>query len=422
MWLYNLVMLEFLLGSTPAAAQNTAFLDDPRVSDAAVIRQMLETGDGRAAVIISLEEPLEISTFADWRDPRAARNHRERVESMQRTVLDGMPPAEFTLQHRLENLPIVSGEITAVGLRTLLANPRIELIEVDGEVRPHTQQGIALMDGGLPRSAFSGSGVSIAIVDTGIDYNHVKMGNAAFPNAKVIGGYDFGDDDADPLDVNGHGTSAAAVAAGTIGAVGDYVGGVAVFAKLYALKVFPDEGESASTSDILAAWDWCITHQDDDPENPILVINNSLGGGYYTSACGSGSFASTADDAAAAGITIIASSGNEGFCDALASPACTPAVISVGAVYDADIGSYSPLHRRPFLHRGLDWRVRVRMVLHRRGDGGRSGHLLLEQRELSRSTRAVEQSVRPYRGRGATTPVLAARRPRDRMPRAPPRC
>ena len=107
-------------------------------------------------------------------------------------------------------------------------------------------------------------------------------------------------------------------------------------------KVSWSKGESASTSDILAAWDWCITHQGDDPENPILVINNSLGGGYYTSACGSGSLASTAEDAATAGITIIASSGNEGFCDALASPACTPGVISVGAVYDADIGSYSP--------------------------------------------------------------------------------
>ncbi|NTW37562.1 MAG: hypothetical protein HGB17_15910, partial [Syntrophobacteraceae bacterium] len=42
------------------------------------------------------------------------------------------------------------------------------------------------------RDAYIGGGVSIAIVDTGIDYTHSRLGGAGFPNDKAIGGYDYG--------------------------------------------------------------------------------------------------------------------------------------------------------------------------------------------------------------------------------------
>ena len=47
-----------------------------------------------------------------------------------------------------------------------------------------------------------------------------------------------------------------------------------------------------------------------------------------------------AANAVAAGITIFASSGNNGYCDAIAWPACISYVNSVGAVYDANMGTY----------------------------------------------------------------------------------
>ncbi len=64
---------------------------------------------------------------------------------------------------------------------------------------------------------FDGAGHAIAVLDTGVDYNIPELGGGGFPNAKVVGGADLGDADADPLDCQGHGTSVASVAAGPMG-------------------------------------------------------------------------------------------------------------------------------------------------------------------------------------------------------------
>jgi len=124
---------------------------------------------------------------------------------------------------------------------------------------------------------------------------------------------------------------------------GRYIGGVAYNAKLYALKVEDSNGYIYNDS-IVAAWNWCVSHKNDNSSYPILVISTSLGGGRYYSACdsSSGSLATAANNAVAAGITILASSGNDGYCDSIASPACLSNVISVGAVYDAPFGTYYP--------------------------------------------------------------------------------
>ena len=104
---------------------------------------------------------------------------------------------------------------------------------------------------------------------------------------------------------------------------------------------YAGSGGSASDADIIAAWDWCVTHKNDDPTNPILVISTSFGGDRYTSNCdgAQSTYFTAANNAVAAGITVLASAGNEGYCDSLASPACVSSVISVGAVFDAGYAS-----------------------------------------------------------------------------------
>ncbi len=84
-----------------------------------------------------------------------------------------------------------------------------------------------------------------------------------------------------------------------------------------------------------------MTHQNDDPNHPIMVISTSFGGGRFFSSCDSATPAMTmaANNAVAAGITVLASSGNNGYCDSMGWPACISSVISVGAVYDASFGT-----------------------------------------------------------------------------------
>ena len=59
----------------------------------------------------------------------------------------------------------------------------------------------------------TGKGVTVAVIDTGIDYTQKVLGGGFGPNFKVIAGHDFYDDDDDPMDESGHGTSVAGVIA-----------------------------------------------------------------------------------------------------------------------------------------------------------------------------------------------------------------
>src|SRR5687768_7758639 len=84
----------------------------------------------------------------------------------------------------------------------------------------------------------NGAGTTVAVIDTGIDYTHPSLGGGLGRDFKVIGGYDFVDDDADPMDPSGHGTAVAGVIAAEPYTVdGVTYQGVAPDAKLVALRV-----------------------------------------------------------------------------------------------------------------------------------------------------------------------------------------
>ena len=68
------------------------------------------------------------------------------------------------------------------------------------------------------KDCLTGEGITIAIIDTGIDYTHPDLGGCFGDGCKVVGGYDFVNSDDDPMDDQGHGTHVAATAAGE----GDY--------------------------------------------------------------------------------------------------------------------------------------------------------------------------------------------------------
>jgi len=117
-----------------------------------------------------------------------------------------------------------------------------------------------------------GDGIVIGIIDTGIDYNHPDLGGGIGANKKVIGGYDFINNDPDPLDDHGHGTHVAGIAAAS-----GTLKGVAPNAKLMAIKVLDKYG-SGSDSQVLAGVEYAM-----DPDgNPLTddapdVVNMSLG-------------------------------------------------------------------------------------------------------------------------------------------------
>lgn len=205
------------------------------------------------------------------------------------------------------------------------------------------------------------SDMTIAIIDSGIDYLHANFGGAgdpaefeandknlieagSFPTAKVIGGWDFAgptynsrvDDfpkpDPDPLDVNGHGSHVAGSAAG-IGVEGRIGPGVAKGARLLALKVFSDEGGSTDlTTDAI---DYALDPNGDGAiDDRVDVINMSLGARFGDQNDPS-ALASTV--AVQTGVIVVASAGNNGDnAYVTGSPGVSPEVITVGATIAGD--------------------------------------------------------------------------------------
>lgn len=295
-------------------------------------------GESTARVIVTLKKPVTANGLNNMKSPEIRQTLSQMVQNAQANVLKDLTPNEVQVTNRFTYIFGFSASVTLQGLQALIDNPDVTSIEKDEILHAHLAQGIPLMNATTPRSSYNGSGVSVAICDTGIDYSHPRLGNGGFPNSKVIGGYDTGQNKADPIDGNGHGTACAGIVAGSLGTTGDYIGGVAYSAKLYALKMtYNSTGGSAYSSDMIEAWEWCITHQNDNLSNPIMIISTSFGGGRYYSTCDSASSAMTtaASNAVSAGMTLFVSSGNDGYCDSMGWPACISHVVSVGAVYDA---------------------------------------------------------------------------------------
>lgn len=99
----------------------------------------------------------------------------------------------------------------------------------------------------------------IAVIDTGVNYNHPDLTGSMWQNPypdKLPGtcGYDFGDDDADPMDQNGHGTHVAGIAAAqTDNGIG--ITGVSD-AKIMALKIISDSDDEITNAAIIEAYDY----------------------------------------------------------------------------------------------------------------------------------------------------------------------
>lgn len=330
---------------TPEQSQAIqALSNNPKlIASTEILREFTE-GKSRAAVIVNLCGLEKESLYQNFADMAVRQELRQAVREAQDQVIGGLDPVEVVITNRFTYQFGFSADVTLQGLQDLVAHADVLSIEPDRILHAHLAQGIPLMNATTPRSSYNGSGLSVAICDTGIDYTHARLGGGGFPNSKVIGGYDCGDDDTNPMDLQGHGTACAGIAAGNLGTVGSYIGGVAYNAKLYAVKISTGSTGSASTSNMIEGWEWCITHQNDNPSNPIRIISTSFGGGRYFSSCDGDTPAMTtaAANAVAAGMTLFVSSGNDGYCESMGWPACISHVISVGAVYDANLGRNPP--------------------------------------------------------------------------------
>jgi uncharacterized repeat protein (TIGR01451 family) len=215
---------------------------------------------------------------------------------------------------------------SAAALSAFLARPEVKAVYENRALHVVLAQSLPLI--GQPTVAAvgeKGAGTTVAVIDDGIDYTLSAFGNCTAPGSptscRVIYSHDFGTGTTD----TSHGTNVSAV-----------VVGVAPETRIAMLNAF--SGTTASSSDIISAINWAITNRS---TYNIAAINMSLGdGAKYTSTCTGGNpFATPITNAISAGMMVVVASGNEKFTDGISSPACSPGAISVGAAYDANVGT-----------------------------------------------------------------------------------
>ena len=184
--------------------------------------------------------------------------------------------------------------------------------------------------------SITGQGQTVAVIDTGVDYTHPSLGGGFGKGFKVVGGYDFLENDADPMDTEGHGTAVAGViAADRYVRNGVTYQGIAPNAKLVALRVGTED--NISDDRIEQALQWVVANYQ---TYGISVVNLSLGSGSYTSAYTSPQLSDEFQQLADLNISVFAASGNNGRSTfggrGIAYPAADANVVAVGSVTSGD--------------------------------------------------------------------------------------
>ncbi|MFN0039722.1 MAG: S8 family serine peptidase [Burkholderiales bacterium] len=309
---------------------------DKKVPDA--IRQALQRGLTQD-IIVEFDDKA-VRKWADDAVRRRGLQHEDqaiieskalRFGALKRAVFQGIGPGAALELRAYDHLPLAFLRVRdRRALDRLAARAEVVAVYPDERKRSNldaTSAGLV----GQPAAAgmgHTGSGTSVLVIDGGVNYTLAEFGSCTAPgvpaSCKVVYANDL-TGTATQLDHHGHGTNVSGIVIGT-----------APDARIVMQNVF---GANNFTSDslILQAINWGIANRS---AYNIRAINMSLGDGSLNAvACSAGNpYRSAVQTAWNAGLITVASAGNEGFTSGIGKPACTPYVVSVGAVYSADWG------------------------------------------------------------------------------------
>ena len=334
----------------PSGAESLR-LDAPVVADeadAAALQTSLASV-GSTHVMVRLEQPSAAELSPDG---PATGNLLGEIESQQRAVLADIrrvaPDVKVIAQTQLV-LNAVFVEIDAAMIPRLAALPNVLRVVPVGNYELDLSETVPYIGGTTVQNAgYDGTGVRVAVLDSGIDYTHIAFGgggtvadyNAAysdptsrdglFPTARVVEGYDFVGEtwpntgllpDDDPIDFQGHGTHVADIIGGAMG--------VAPGVDLYAVKVCSAVSTSCSGVALIQGMEYAVDPDGNgNPSDHVDVINMSLGSPYGQPF--DDDLAAAVENATALGVLTVASAGNSGDKPyANGTPSAAPSALSV---------------------------------------------------------------------------------------------
>jgi len=331
-WCCLVILLALPLGTH---AQN-----GPHQGEASSVSNALSE-TGTASVVVALKAPrtLQKQLRRGKRLNRAVTNRR--IQHLQEEVLAAVGAPGFQVTHQYESVPALAGTLTSrAAMERLATHPNVRRVDLDASGGAAFNTSLETIRADRWHSeAVTGTGTGVAVLDSGVDTDHVDLAESLSHEACFLHPSDSQtcpNGDAQQTgpgtaeDDNGHGTNVAGIIAsdGT-----QSPRGVAPDADLVAVKVLNADGRFQSFSQIVDALDYLINH----PELGVQVVNMSLGTDQqFQGTCdNTTSYNMAGADAVAMlrsqGVLPVASAMNKGSGSELASPACLESVVSVGA-------------------------------------------------------------------------------------------
>lgn len=317
---------------------------------------------GEVQVIVGLKLPEEASShsvFIQPTDSVSTASQRNIISQLQSRVLSNLNLSNSTLK-RFIYIPYIALTINGSILEQLQKNPEVVSIQEDHLLELLATDAISMIGADQVWSqGITGSGQVVAIVDTGVDSNHISLAGKVVAEACYstthstdnttslcpAGSNPDGQDEqvgtgaARPCGEKEceHGTHVAGIAA----ANGASFSGVAKDAQIIAVQVFSKTTGgtiTAYTSDLIRALEYIYTLRD---RLAIAAVNMSIGSSkIYTSTaeCDADyiSLKAIIDNLRAEGIATVVASGNLSASNGTSAPACISSTISVGATTASD--------------------------------------------------------------------------------------
>ena len=258
----------------------------------------------------------------------------------------------FQTQFRYWLIDSIAGSVELSRIHELIELPGVVFVELDGILEIQMEDVVPAhgVDLVWQDTGYTGAGVTMAIIDTGIDGNHSGLDDLDDDNStndtKVIAFYDAinnpgarNGSEIFPYDDNGHGTHCAGITAGTGAPTFQHIG-VAPHANLVGVKVLSGSG-SGSFAQVMAGMEWTVEKRH---EFNIRAASMSLGGPgaiEWTSA-EEESVNRKANEMMRKGVALFIAAGNSAGTATIGTPGSAEDVITVGALdKDTAIAVYS---------------------------------------------------------------------------------
>jgi subtilisin family serine protease len=298
---------------------------------------------------------------------------RANISNAQSAVIAGLAAAgqETVTTHKYEYVPYLAMTVDRAALAALAASSNVVSIEEDIPVPAIADSWNMTLIGAtaLHTADVDGTGVTVAVLDTGVEKTHPYLlgavvseacystNDTANSSASVCpGGVKSSTAKGSAMPYAGscptgscdHGTHVAGIIAGREEVEGSPGAGVAPGANIIAIQIFSrfdDAATCGGSASCVLSW---TSDQIKGLERvyalrkayKIASVNMSLGGGAYSADCDGDSRKSIIDRLRTAGIATVIASGNSGYCGSISAPGCISSAVSVGAVTSADAVAY----------------------------------------------------------------------------------